>query len=154
MSRSHLDKLYSRHNGLCHYCLTKTSRKKNRQGWQNPATATREHVVPKSLGGPDSLGNYVLACSACNNRRGIILFFCRCEGCSEKVHRFLDRQENVDKMFWTIVEKNKTRIEKARDGRWLVIRLGYKTQRFEKWQQAIDFVAIVNSPVTIGRKNV
>ena len=32
--------------------------------------------------------------------------------------------------------------------------IDYKTQRFEKWQQAIDFVAIVNSPVTIGRKNV
>lgn len=34
------------------------------------AQATIEHVVPRSLGGPDHPDNYVIACKRCNQARG------------------------------------------------------------------------------------
>jgi 5-methylcytosine-specific restriction endonuclease McrA len=37
---------------------------------RGPDLATLDHVVPKSIGGPLSRDNLVLACSACNNARG------------------------------------------------------------------------------------
>lgn len=38
-------------------------------GYQNSATI--EHLVPKSKGGPDSIWNLAAACCRCNRRRGV-----------------------------------------------------------------------------------
>lgn len=38
--------------------------------WKNPRRATREHLIPRILGGPDISENIVVACSDCNSRRG------------------------------------------------------------------------------------
>lgn len=35
-----------------------------------PHYATRDHMLPKSLGGDDSWGNTVMACRACNQNKG------------------------------------------------------------------------------------
>ncbi|MFD0460979.1 HNH endonuclease [Microvirga aerilata] len=39
---------------------------------RSPDLATLDHVHPKSFGGPLSRDNIVLACSACNNERGVM----------------------------------------------------------------------------------
>lgn len=36
----------------------------------SPTQATIEHIVPRSLGGPNRPDNYVVACRACNEARG------------------------------------------------------------------------------------
>lgn len=35
-----------------------------------PLSCTTDHVIPKSRGGPDSLGNFVVAHGICNSRKG------------------------------------------------------------------------------------
>jgi len=44
---------------LCQYCGTKLSM----------ATGTRDHLIPVSRGGPDTLENVVASCRACNSRK-------------------------------------------------------------------------------------
>jgi hypothetical protein len=36
---------------------------------RDPVRATREHLVPRHLGGPDTAENLALACAACNGAR-------------------------------------------------------------------------------------
>jgi hypothetical protein len=51
--------LYQRDNGECAYC-----------GRPVPlATATMDHIIPRSQGGETSWENLVLACRACNTRK-------------------------------------------------------------------------------------
>ena len=49
----------------CIWC----GRKPNRRNWK-PNARTREHIMPKSKGGSNSLRNMGLACKECNQRRG------------------------------------------------------------------------------------
>lgn len=58
-------KMGERQNWKCCYCGCEMSEKR---GFDN--SCTLEHVVPRSLGGPDSEENIVAACYACNNARG------------------------------------------------------------------------------------
>lgn len=37
---------------------------------RGPTQATIEHIIPRSLGGPDRPDNYAIACHACNQARG------------------------------------------------------------------------------------
>lgn len=67
--------IYKRDNYTCHYCETKFIR--NVPDYeQNYIThgnhLTLDHIVPKSLGGPDSRENLVAACYECNHARGDI----------------------------------------------------------------------------------
>ena len=141
MAANHLTKLYRRHGGICHYCLAPTVRKMDKGGKQFPNTATKEHIVPRSLGGPDVMSNYVLACSKCNNRRAVTLFFCKCDLCTAKIEKFLESKRVIDKMFWGLVGFNKPRIVRDRDGKWRVRQPGSNV-RFETWQHAMDYVSI------------
>ena len=34
-------------------------------------SATIEHIIPKSQGGSDDMSNLAVACSSCNNKRGV-----------------------------------------------------------------------------------
>jgi 5-methylcytosine-specific restriction endonuclease McrA len=51
--------VFVRDGFACQYCGARLSM----------ATGTRDHVVPRSRGGADSLGNVVAACRACNARK-------------------------------------------------------------------------------------
>ncbi|WP_420242132.1 HNH endonuclease [Roseiterribacter gracilis] len=58
--------LFSARDQHCHWCgvelrLTRDVR--------DPARATREHLVPRHLGGSDDAENLALACAACNGAR-------------------------------------------------------------------------------------
>lgn len=59
------DALFQRDGANCCWCGRRLTRKR---GWKN--TATFEHMVPKALGGANSLANLKLACAECNNKRG------------------------------------------------------------------------------------
>lgn len=56
-----------RRNQTCYYCGEPFA------PWRNgfsPRVPTREHRLPRSLGGGDGKKNVVLACWACNNEKG------------------------------------------------------------------------------------
>lgn len=46
--------------GRCFYCGASLNRE----------TFTRDHVIPRSLGGPTAVANLVSACLTCNQRKG------------------------------------------------------------------------------------
>ena len=61
--------VWARDGGICSYCGVPVRRlAKGLHG--APDLATLDHVVPRSQGGPLTLGNLVLACRGCNNARG------------------------------------------------------------------------------------
>jgi len=53
------DLIVAKTGGHCFYCGIKLDRK----------AMTRDHVVPRSKGGGSELGNLVIACDPCNNRK-------------------------------------------------------------------------------------
>ena len=61
--------IFARDGGRCVYCGVETHRLAKGLS-RSPALATLDHVLPRSQGGPLTPGNLVLACQACNNRRG------------------------------------------------------------------------------------
>jgi 5-methylcytosine-specific restriction endonuclease McrA len=62
----------------CHYC-------------GNPGAKTRDHIVPKALGGLDRTWNIVRACVRCNGRKANHWPTCPCDTCqnSVRLHRAL-----------------------------------------------------------------
>lgn len=54
------DNVYARDKGRCQYCGTALSRRE----------ATIDHVLPRARGGRTQWTNVVLACRACNQRKG------------------------------------------------------------------------------------
>lgn len=58
---SKIDYLWQIQDGKCQYCNSKMKRKNN---------CTREHIIPKSKGGSNHIGNIALVCKTCNNNRG------------------------------------------------------------------------------------
>lgn len=132
MAARHITILYRQQQGRCHYCKERCNRIMN-----HPKSATKEHIVPKSLGGSDTLDNYVMACLECNNRRGVVLLFCHCTRCRTLIKDAMDRTNLIDDMFWALVEHNKPQVYSVRDG-WKV-RAGYSRRLFKTWEEAIDF---------------
>lgn len=65
------DDVFVRDRGRCVYCGI-PARRPGPGVKRGPDLATLDHVVPKSLGGPLNRDNLVLACSACNNERGVM----------------------------------------------------------------------------------
>jgi 5-methylcytosine-specific restriction endonuclease McrA len=63
--------IYARDGGCCVYCGI-PARHPGRGVKRGPDLATLDHVLPRSAGGPLNRDNLVLACSACNNERGIM----------------------------------------------------------------------------------
>lgn len=60
---------------LCHYCGTGDAQ-------------TRDHIVPRSLGGVDAPWNLVRACYPCNSAKGAALPTCECERCASALARW------------------------------------------------------------------
>lgn len=59
-ARVSLDFLYNRAKGICFVCKKKVAR----------AVASREHIVPESLGGSNDESNLSISHKKCNNKRG------------------------------------------------------------------------------------
>lgn len=129
-----LSKLRKMFDNRCHYCdvLCNSHRK-------SPQRATREHVVPKSFGGSNSMKNYVLACSRCNNNRGTKLWFCRCDTCTPLIEAALASQSFYDRIFAGMVVHNRPKVKKYNNTHW-VVKYGYNSQVFLTWDDAMTFV--------------
>lgn len=70
-SRSQVARLIKRDGPLCHYCGCQL----HINNW------TRDHIWPKSRGGPWELSNLVLACRDCNSKLGNRIWKCTCKIC-------------------------------------------------------------------------
>ncbi len=59
--------LFYSQRGKCHYCNIHMDRKPKGKFF-----CTEDHIIPRSMGGSDLIGNLVGACLTCNNMRGSI----------------------------------------------------------------------------------
>lgn len=70
----------------CHYCLCAI----------NTLTRTKDHIVPRSLGGLDVRWNIVWACRACNSAKASIFPTCRCSVCRKTIRRHWEQLRITD----------------------------------------------------------
>jgi len=63
--RQSVVKLFNEQAGKCHYCKEDMVLE-----YGHKKSATRDHVIPKSKGGPTKRWNIVGACYDCNTRKG------------------------------------------------------------------------------------
>lgn len=120
-------KLINRDGPNCHYCfkfLTRTE-------------GTCDHVVPKSMGGPNWLGNYVLACEDCNNLRGTDLNWCDCKFCGPLIEAFKNSPDFYERMFRGLMYFNRP-VVRFRTGVWKVY-VHNSQHTFKEWDKAIHF---------------
>lgn len=68
--KKQLHKLFRQQNGRCYYCQCEMVLDNGYMSRPFPKQATREHKIPKSMGGSDDDENVVAACSACNHKKG------------------------------------------------------------------------------------
>ena len=68
---------------VCHYCSNKAD--------------TVDHIVPESLGGPDSVWNLQPSCGPCNRNKGSNWPTCSCEKCQSAVLTFVQNKEWTEK---------------------------------------------------------
>ena len=145
MANHVLKTLIKRDNGVCHYCKQPT---KKTSPYANPrgTDATREHIVPRAFGGPNTIDNFVLACASCNHRRGNFLFFCECRDCTEKILDFIYDSDNIRRIFDSMIAHNKPLIRRRPDERthppgkpWYV-KIGYNKRHFASHAEAIEFI--------------
>lgn len=61
---SQIARLFNEQGGRCCYCTKHMALKKNK-----PNSVTREHITPRSHGGPSAMYNYAGACYSCNQAR-------------------------------------------------------------------------------------
>lgn len=75
-SRESIVRLWRHSGGRCEYCRRLTTLPPSRAGGgdfeRDPGGlyATRDHCIPRALGGDNSPGNVALACEPCNNLKG------------------------------------------------------------------------------------
>ena len=81
--------LIRRDGNNCHYCHNPMSLT-IRDRPPEDHTMTLEHVVPESLGGPDTVLNIVLACHKCNRERQDEVFKCDCNFCVRARNTYLN----------------------------------------------------------------
>ena len=62
--------LYQKQQGLCFWCGRKLILPVSGNADQRVNTATMDHLIPKSKGGSNRSGNFVVACPGCNRSRG------------------------------------------------------------------------------------
>lgn len=126
-ARHKISKLIRRDGPNCHYCNDFLTR----------VHGTLDHVVPKSLGGINSLENYVLACEECNNLRGTDLDWCDCEFCGPLIEAFRSSPEFFERMWDAIVKFNRPVI-RFRTRVWKVY-VHQNTHTFNTWEDALHF---------------
>ena len=64
--------VWNRADGACYFCNKDTYIKATNQKKMKHNTATKEHLIPKSMGGSNRIPNIKLACHKCNKDRGVI----------------------------------------------------------------------------------
>lgn len=111
--------LIARDGDHCHYCNVKLLIGTTR-GPVSKNRATRDHIVPKSFGGINSVSNYVLACSECNETRGNSLFYCHCEFCETVIDNWFNDHA------WNFANPGRFKIFKE-SGRWTMIHNGRRS---------------------------
>ena len=102
----------------CHYC-------------DRPANS-RDHIVPRRLGGPDALWNLVMSCGPCNMRKKDNWPSCQCEGCRSAVGEFLTdkaRAESAGAAILARIEKNEEMVIAYQDQVSRAIERGLNLQR-------------------------
>ena len=144
-AKAQMNKLYAKAGGRCHYCNRRTVRG-GEKGQNKGNLATRDHVVPKYMGGPNSLENYVLACHKCNSERGNQLHYCDCLFCASLIREALNNQKSIDKVFYALVDFNKPRIivnnaeYATRAGGKFAVKVGHNPLRhFATHEEALDY---------------
>lgn len=135
MAASQLTVLRRKFGNQCHYCGTECNSKVN-----SARQATKEHVVPRSYGGANSITNYVLACSTCNNERGTSLFFCECEYiCGPLIRKALASKTFIDTVFFGIINYNRHRVYKNDNNMWCS-QIYHGRKHHATWQDAMEYV--------------
>lgn len=104
------ERLLLRDGNLCHYCDEKMLYRET----DTQQSVSREHVVPRSFGGPNSDDNMVLCHRECNNWRGNIPHYCGCDFCVGATLKHF-----TNKIFKDWFEEKKPRVFK-KYGRWFV----------------------------------
>ena len=88
----------------CHYC--------------GALASTVDHIVPDSLGGPDSAWNFQPCCMPCNHRKANSWPTCECHKCGIAVSRFVANPRWSDKALSILtarVERVDHHIEEVKD---------------------------------------
>lgn len=135
MSTSQLSVLRRKFGNQCHYCGVECNTKPN-----SARQATKEHVVPRTYGGANTIANYVLACSNCNNKRGVSLFYCECEYiCGPLIRKALNSKTFIDNVFFGLINYNRHRVYQDSFGRWCS-QVHHGRRHHESWQEAMDYV--------------
>lgn len=148
MSSSQQRRFLRSRGTVCHYCDRQTdTNDPNRY-------PTKDHIVPKAFGGPNSMDNYVLACRKCNNDRGTSLFYCDCRDCREKIYDALYDRDTMNRIFTGIVAHNRPRVYRISTNyigpeNWSV-RIGHGQKKFVTFEEAIEFA---NTGTMIEDKN-
>lgn len=135
-ARSHITRLFRRDGITCHYCgVVCVKNKLDQNGHMtenyNPRMATKDHVVPKSMGGLGKLENFVLACRECNEHRGDQLHYCGCLFCENVIATFFQRVFAADH-FGPV----KPKVWKHHDGTW-VMSVGLNSYGWATWNSAM-----------------
>lgn len=126
-----IGRLIRRDHGICHYCGCHTTK------YDQDYYPTRDHIVPRSLGGINHMDNYVLACYKCNQKRGTSLFYCQCRDCQEKIYDALYEKETLNNIFVGLIRHNKPVI-RIKHGKYRV-RIGHGLRDFDTLTEAIEF---------------
>lgn len=105
----------------------------SKKGDHNPRLATADHIVPKSMGGPGHLHNFVLACRGCNEKRGDNLYYCRCSFCKTAITGFFNYMFSG-----VVIGPVKPRVWKHA-GRW-VTSYGLNSYSWPSWHSAMRAV--------------
>lgn len=131
---NHMTRLIKRDGLKCHYCkcVVQRSHGNHQANCNNPTLATKDHVVPKSMGGLGKVENYVIACKTCNETRGDNLYYCACAFCADVVESFMQR------CFGGTFGVVKPRVWKHHDG-W-VISIGLNSFYRKSWNGAMSAV--------------
>lgn len=63
--RKVLTSMFNEQAGICPYCMEEMTLERDQHN-----SATIEHILPKSRGGPDVRDNFMAVCMCCNQERG------------------------------------------------------------------------------------
>ena len=114
---------------VCHYCEVRPG-------------ITTDHIVPRALGGPDAIWNYVSSCPTCNLEKGSSWPTCACDKCSAAVRRFISIPGKREKVLDRLTEQ----AEELSDG---IEALRERANKLRRHRNKINslYAHIVNVPV-------
>jgi hypothetical protein len=128
-----LSRLASRDGRQCHYCRDDMVFPLDKRQPQNiPNAVTRDHIVPRSMGGEYRDHNLILACRRCNEKRGDNLYYCSCAFCANVIESYMLKH------FGGTIGPVKPRVWKHHDV-W-VTSYGLNSYQWKSWESAMRAV--------------